>query len=235
MRRWTVRVAALLVMAALVTMWWSDVWPFGPKRVRICRAGGEPIMGAVLILKRPGEPEPDFGAETHDDSGWLKIPRDRIHDGAEMFVMAPACALVRGELPWGFRIDLPDGVPVRLRVDGDFELPRRPSALRVELEPVDEGRHLSYSLGEAVAPPDYWKRDFLDRDKRLAIDPDTRSVAALVPRTGRWIVRWYVDTRTGDMWSGSGPDAGIPVEIREPGATVLLTIDPRELAENWKR
>lgn len=226
MRR-TLVVALVVVAAGIVTTWRLGVWPFGPLHVQICRSDGRPILGAVLVLHRPGEPSSDYSDKTHSGDGWLSVPRGSIRDGAEMFLTAPGCGLLRSE-PRGGRILLPEGLRVTLRVDGDFELPRPPRGLGLRLEPVDGPFMLKLALSNAVVPDDGWQGEDWERDASIFVDPDTRSVDVLVPRAGMWEVHWAAGVREvtdgGATWSGSGPSQGIVVEIPGGGGAVPVEI-----------
>ncbi|MHC4136633.1 MAG: hypothetical protein ACYTDU_13465 [Planctomycetota bacterium] len=216
---------AVLAGATLFLAYVLEKWPFGPKWVQIVTSEGEPIMRATLALQREGA-EPDFWGTTHRGDGWLEIPRGKIHGDAEMRATAPGCALVRGPLPSGSRIELPPGLLVTLKVPGDFPLPRPPNFLKLKLAPADADDAWTLALADAVAPHDYWQQAWEDHDRDLHVDADTRSVSARLPRGGPWKVDWTImhyetkheDGHTEHRGSGGGPaDAGIVIDVREAG------------------
>jgi hypothetical protein len=119
--------------------------------------------------------------------------------------------------------------------------------LRVELTPADqegpEARQWEFALRRAVTLPDYWASDEMERgDDPLLVDAKSRTISLLVPRAGRWRVRWSVmhyeavarDGGVSIRGSGSGPAGdGRFIEFEEsdtPGE-VDLPIEPKELAK----
>lgn len=230
----------VFVAGALLLAYQLDKWPFEAKWVQIVTREGEPILGAVLMLRRPGA-EPDFSDSTSRGDGWLKIPRAKIREGAEMLVTAPGCAAVSGSLPSGSRIELPPGLEVTLKVAGDFALPRPPGFLELELTPGDESdRRWSFALAEAVTPHDHRQQSLERQDRRLLVDPDTRSVSLRLPRRGLWKVGWSImryETRAeGGLHerrgSGSGPaEPDLSIEVQE-AAEIALTIPSRALMKH---
>jgi hypothetical protein len=227
---------AVLAGAAVLLAYQFEKWPFGPRWVQIVTSEGEPILGAALMLRRPGA-EPDFSESTHSGDGWLKIPRSKIRDGAEMLATAPGCAMLRGPLPSGSRIELPPGLLLTLKLPGDFALPRPPRFLKLKLAPADERDPMwSFALAK-VAPHDYLQQAWEDQDRRLLVDPDTRSVSLRVPRRGLWRVDWAImryetkheDGRYGRSGIGQGPAGpGTVIDVREAGE-FSLTIASRSL------
>ena len=51
---------------------------------------------------------------------------------------------------------------------------------------------MRHALAEAVAPEDFRARPWHERDRALHVDPADRTVRLLLPRGGRWRVRWWV-------------------------------------------
>ena len=233
MKRIALVVIALLAVGLFVAHQ-IEAWPFGPKWVQIFTADGEPIMGAVLAL-----PETGFQNVTSRGNGWLKIPRDKLTSDAEMMAVAPGCAVLRGPLPSGRKITLPPGLPVTIKVPGDFPLPEAPLHLEIALAPADADRLWAFALESAVVSHDNWQRDWDERDGSLLIDPGTRSVMLLMPRTGRWRVHWsvmhYKVERSGgqvtQVGSGQGPDESIVIDIPEGATEVALPLDAASIAK----
>jgi len=235
-------VLVVLAGAGLLVAWKVEVWPFGPVWLRVVDEDGLPLWRALVLVRRAGSKQADF-TETADGAGWVRIPREVVHSDSELLATAPACGVARGAMPSGREVVLPEGVAVTLTVPGEFPLPRPPWKLWLQLAPdADEG-HWSMMLAEAVAPPDYWDRSEMERDRDLWIDPETRSVQLVVPRAGRWRVHWSlmhftVERREGVVsrsGSGSGPAGPVVLEIPGGDAPVELPIDPDELKEYMAR
>lgn len=230
----------VFVLGALLLAYQLDKWPFEAKWVQIVTSEGEPILGAALMLRRPGA-EPDFSGSTPSGDGWLKIPRGKIHDGAQMLVTAPGCAVVTGSLPSGSRIELPPGLPVTFKILGDFPLPQPPYHLKLDIEPADEAdRMWSFALAEAVTPHDYRQQTWEEQDRRLLVDPESRSVSLRLPRRGLWRIGWSVmryETKVEGGYhqrsgAGSGPaDADTVREVRGAGE-IPLAIASRALMKH---
>jgi hypothetical protein len=244
----------LLGVAAAIGLFSASrfaVWPFGPKWVRIVRPGGEGLTGALVRLQRPEGI--DYTGETSSGSGWIDIPRESIRRGQEMLVVAQGCGILRGRLPAGNRVELPLAILVRLRIDGDFELPVAPLSLNLKLEWPESPRDfndpptvedlrmasedwvLQRAMSSAVAPVDYWEREWMGRDPNpdFDVDPATRSVDVLFPCGGQWLLQWHVTRTTRDgpntSRTGHGPSQLIPIVVPMQGGTVVVAIDPREI------
>ena len=233
--KWILPGLVLLLGGAAFATWQLAVWPFDTRWVQIVSHDGEPLMGALLVLQRPGEPEPDFADATNETNGWLEIPRGKIRDGAEMAAVAPGCGVLRGALPEGKRIVLPRAVEVTLKVPGDFPLPEPPGSLVFSLIPVGAPGRMEYAYTKAVLPAGLMQRDQVERiHATLRVDPATRSAALLVPRAGRWKLRWsfMVYERKGGGMSGvgTGPGTYPEIEIPEGGGEVAFPITAAELA-----
>jgi len=222
----------------IVALGVRTAWPTGPRFVQILRSNGDPILGAVLVLRHPGLAGPGYSRATCAIDGWLDIPRDRIRPDTEARAVAPGCGIFRGDLPRDGRITLPQAFPAKVTIPGDFPLPRPPLALRIMLAPAGEDREWTLALSYAVVPLDCGLRVHASEHSRWTlIDPTTRSASLLLPRRGRWILYWDVIdcSATNPLWRlpvrklREGTSPGIEVEFDETGEAVAVQIQEEAL------
>lgn len=245
---WTVSIVAFLVTAMSGLLMFKKLQ--GEDRwYTLTSATGERIFNTTVLIRRVGETEPAFFAESFTGA---QIPNRFLRDGYEWFVGSPGFGLLHGPvdsdgdawnsfLRFQSEFDLPDPIRLTIKIPGHFDLPEGDDGFMLRFIAIGVDDHVAKVLSRSPVAAAYWSWPEKARgsfNSPIWVSPKTREVAVLLPCIGEWRVQWSVLTRTkdGQAWDSDSismvlAKGSAQIVVAANGETHSLPIRADELDE----
>jgi len=202
----------------------------GGRLLRVESVDGETVEVPRFIVWNAARTEPLFVSEY---LVLTRIPIEHLNTDAQLEIMAPGCGVFSGPLDDARRVILPPPIRVTVRVPGTHTLCSDGQGIELKFTPEGEPQFVADMLAYAAVEADYWDRAKNERDSRVWIDPDSRSVSMLLPRAGRWRVGWALTSRDPDELRGEQSSIRI-LWARGEGQALSLK-DGQEITVNIRK
>ena len=190
--------------------------------LEVLASDGRPALLPVLAVPTPDPPwttlPEHFGTP-------ILLPDELL--GRTAFVTAAGCGVHRVELGTA-PIRLPPPIRITIVVPGAHVLPSGDRGIELHFGAQGVPPGMAALLDRA--PASIYYRDLPSYSERVIwIDPATRSAEVLLPRAGRWLVRWTHRDRPRRSIGIAFATGETTIDVTNDGERHALSIDPDEL------
>jgi len=192
----------------------------------VCAENGEVVPEPACLVRFP-DGRPDHVPKRRVG---ILIP-DRVADsGGRIMLTAPGCGWLERAVGRQETLTLPPPVRLEVEVPGRFPLPTGAYGIQLLVRSESPDAQVAALLDRAPVAAGYWEQPRAARSRQIWIDPATRSVSVLLPRTGLWRIEWIHTRRLEQRGFGLVFGEGAcTVRIETSGEHHQLAIRPPDL------